>query len=158
MTKVVEPEPQSLTEALSSDAKAEWRHAWESELASLAKNNTWVVEPLPKDRTAIGCCWLFQRKQDGHYMARLIAKGYRQRQGTEYEETFAPIAKFTMIRLLLALTCENNWEVCGMDVKTAFLNGELAEAGYMELLPEGVTIPAETSWSRGIGNQWLAGC
>jgi len=148
IAKVVEPEPQSLTEALSSDAKAEWRHAWESELASLAKNNTWVVEPLPKDRTAIGCRWLFQRNQDGGYKARLVAKGYRQRQGIDYEETFAPVAKFTTIRLLLALTCESNWEVCGMDVKTAFLNSELPETVYMEL-PEGVTIPAETSRSPG---------
>jgi len=59
MAKVVEPEPQSLTEALSSDAKAQWRHALESELASWAKDNTWVVKPLPKDRTAIGCGWVF---------------------------------------------------------------------------------------------------
>jgi len=65
MAKVVEPEPQTLTEALNSEAKVEWKQAWESELSSLAKNQTWVLEPLPIGRTAIGCRWLFQRKQDG---------------------------------------------------------------------------------------------
>jgi len=108
MAKVVEPEPQSLSKALSSDAKIEWRHAGEWQLASLAKNNTGVVEPLPKDCTAIGCRWLFERKQDRCYKARQVAKGYRQRQRIYYEETFAPVAKFTTIRLLLALTGESN--------------------------------------------------
>ena len=61
--------------------------------------------------------------------------------GIDYEETFAPVAKFTTIRLLLALTCENNWELDGIDVKTAFLNGYLEERIYMEI-PEGVAIPA----------------
>jgi len=75
-------------------------------------------------------------------------KGYRQRQGIDYEETFALVAKFTTIRLLPALTCESNWEVCGMDVKTALLNSELAETVDMEL-PEGVTIPVDTSRSPG---------
>jgi len=108
MAKVVEPEPQSLSKALSSDAKVEWRHAGESQLASLAKNNTWVVEPLPKDRTGISCRWLFERKQDGCYKARQVTKGYRQRQGIDYDETFAPVARFTTIQLLLAITGENN--------------------------------------------------
>jgi len=104
MAKVVEPEPQTLTEALNSEAKAEWKEAWESELSSLAKNQTWVLEPLPIGRTAIGCRWLFQRKLDGRYKARLVAKESSQRQGIDYEETFAPVAKFTTIRVLLAVT------------------------------------------------------
>ena len=137
-----EIEPQSLTEALSGDQKKEWRAAWESELHSLATNNTWVIEALPKDRKAIGCRWLFRKKDDGRYKARLVAKGYSQQPGIDYEETFAPVAKFTTIRILLALSCENNWEVEGLDVKTAFLNGTLDETIYMEV-PEGVTIPVE---------------
>jgi len=133
MATVVEPEAQSLSKALSNAAKVEWRQAWESQLASLAKNNTWVVEPLPKDRTAIGSRWLFERKQDVCYKARQVAKGYRQRQGIDYEETFGPGARFTTFRLLLALTGESNWEVCGMDVKTGFRNSALAVTLYMEL-------------------------
>ena len=138
------PEPETLTDALNSDERDKWRIAWESELASLSKNDTWVVEPLPQGRTAIGCRWVFKRKDDGCYKARLVAKGYSQILGIDYAETFAPVAKFTTIRLLLALSCENDWEIIGMDVKTAFLNSELEEQVYMEI-PEGVSIPAQSN-------------
>jgi len=136
-----EPEPNSLTEALSGSQQVKWEQAWELELHSLAKNNTWVLEALPEDRTAIGCRWLFKKKDDGRYKARLVAKGYSQRAGIDYQETYAPVAKFTSIRLLLALCCERDWEVHGIDVKTAFLNSELQETVYMEI-PEGISVPA----------------
>src|SRR5205807_9116357 len=110
------------------------------ELSSLRKNETWVVEELPDDRTAIGCRWLFKKKDDGRYKVRLVAKGYGQKLGVDYQEMFAPVAKFTTIRLLLALSCESNWDIQGMDVKTAFLNSELEETVYMEI-PEGLLIP-----------------
>lgn len=71
-------EQQTLTEALNSTKKDKWKEAWKAELTSLAKNNSWVVEPLPVDRTAIGCRWLFRKKEDGRYKARLVAKGYSQ--------------------------------------------------------------------------------
>ena len=135
-----ELEPQTLTEALSGTQKAEWRLAWLSELESLAKNETWVMERLPAGRTAIGCRWLFRRKGDGRFKPRLVAKGYSQLPGRDYEETFAPVAKFTTIRTLLALACENDGEMEGMDVKTVFLNGTLGETIYMEV-PEDVQIP-----------------
>jgi len=138
----VEVEPETLTEALSGHAKEKWRAAWQSELTSLAANQTWVIEPLPADRKAIGCRWLFRKKDDGRYKARLVAKGYSQQPGIDYDETFAPLAKFTTIRILLALSCENDWEVEGMDVKTAFLNGTLDERIYMEV-PEGIAIPVK---------------
>ena len=146
MAKTLEPEPQTLTEALTSSDKAKWKQAWEAELSSLARNNTWVLESLPAHRTAIGCRWLFRRKDDGRFKARLVAKGFSQKLGLDYEETFAPVAKFTTIRLLLALCCESDWELYGMDVKTAFLNSELEETVYMEI-PEGVSIPAAPVFS-----------
>jgi len=68
-----------------------------------------------------------------------MAKGYSQQPGIDYDETFAPVAQFTTIRILLALSVENDWEVDGMDVKTAFLNGTLEERIYMEV-PEGIAI------------------
>ena len=141
MAKSTEPEPQTLTEALSCSKKVKWKAAWEAELTALAANNTWVLEPLPAHRTAIGCRWLFRKKEDGRYKARLVAKGYSQREGIDYQETFAPVAKFTTIRLLLALSCESDWEIYGMDVKTAFLNSQLEETVYMEI-PEGISVPS----------------
>ena len=115
----------------------EWREAWVSEVDSLARNDTWRLEELPPGRKAIGCRWLFKRKEDGRYTARLVAKGYSQQEGVDFTDTFAPVAKFNSLRTLLALVCENDWELKGMDVKTAFLNSEVAEEVYMDI-PEGL--------------------
>jgi len=130
-------EPLTLQEALADPDAAAWKRAWESELESLHKNHTWVICKLPKDRNIVGCRWLFRKKDDGRYKVRLVAKGYSQTPGIDFNETFAPVAKFTTIRVLLALVAENDWELHSMDVKTAFLNGELEEEVYMEC-PEGI--------------------
>jgi len=140
MANTQEVDSQTLTEALESVEKVRWEAAWKSELDSLTTNNTWVSEPLPPLRTAIGCRWISRKMEDGRFKAQLVAKGFGLKYGIHYEEIFAPVTTFTTINLLLALSCENNWEVQGMDIKTAFLNGELEEVVYMEV-PEGVTIP-----------------
>ena len=98
---------------------------------------TWIIEDLPEGSTAIGCRWIFKRKEDGWYNQRLVAKGYAQKPGIDFHETFAPVAKFTTLRSLLALAAENDWEIEGMDVKTAFLLSELAEVIFMDI-PEGL--------------------
>jgi len=108
MARRDEEEPEMLTDAVNSEERGHWREAWESELTSLAKNNTWVIEHLPEGRTAIGCRWLFKRKDDSRYKARLVVKGDCQILGIDYAETFAPVPKFTTIHLLLALSCEND--------------------------------------------------
>ena len=137
-------EPRTLAEALASDDAADWWQAWDSEVKSLKDNGTWVLENLPEGRTAIGCRWVFKIKEDGRYKARLVAKGYAQAPGIDFNETFAPVAKFTTLRTLLALSAENDWELEGMDVKTAFLHSELAESIYMEI-PEGLRSEGEYS-------------
>jgi len=91
--------------------KEQWRIGWKAELVSLAKNNTWIIEKLPEGRSTIGCRWLFKKKEDGRYQARLVAKGFSQQAGIDYKETFTPVAKFTTIRIVLALSRENNWEM-----------------------------------------------
>ena len=133
----VAEEPRTLQEALASEDSGSWKRAWVSELESLEKNGTWVTEQVPANRNIVGCRWLFKRKEDGRFKVRLVAKGYSQEPGVDFRETFAPVAKFTTLCLLLALIAENDWELHSMDVKTAFLNGELEEEIYMEF-PEGV--------------------
>src|SRR5208337_4052407 len=108
-----------------------------SELASLAKNNTWeVVERLPPGHKAFGSKWVFKIKKnaDGSiawFKARLVVKGYQQREGIDYDETFAPVAKFSTIRLLLAIAAMDDMEIWQMDVVTAFLNSKLSEIEFV---------------------------
>jgi len=137
----VAEEPITLADALVCEDAASWRTAWKGELESLKKNGTWVVEQVPENRNIVGCRWLFKRKEDGRFKVRLVVKGYSQEPGIDFRETFGPVAKFTTLRLLLALVAENDWELHTMNVKTAFLNGELQEEIFMEI-PEG--LPEET--------------
>lgn len=97
---------------------------------------------VPDGRQPIGCKWVFKRKlnSDGsieRYKARLVAKGYAQQFGIDYDETYAPVAKFTSIRALIAIGASHDLEMHQMDVKTAFLNGDLNEEIYMTV-PEGI--------------------
>ncbi|GMP34292.1 hypothetical protein CsSME_00007220 [Camellia sinensis var. sinensis] len=136
-----EMEPKNLKEALSSPASKEWSTAMEEEIESMKKNHVWDLVDLPLGRKTIGNKWVLKikRKADGsieRYKARLVAKGYPQREGVDYEETFSPVVRFASIRLILAIVAQLDLELYQMDVKTAFLNGELDEEIYMDQ-PEG---------------------
>ena len=131
-------EPQDYGEAKES---AEWKRACEEETHSIEKNNTWILVDLPYGATPIGLKWVFKikRNADGSinkYKSRLVAKGYVQRHGIDYDEVFAPVARLETIRLLVNLAATNGWEVYHLDVKTAFLHGELKETVYVKQ-PEG---------------------
>src|SRR5277367_4212948 len=123
-----------------------------SELNSLKANDTWSImsyHQIPDGRQPIGCKWVFKRKlnSDGsiaRYKARLIAKGYAQQFVIDYGETYMPVAKFTSIRALIAIGASHDLEMHQMDVKTAFLNGDLNEEIYMTV-PEGIDHDAITS-------------
>jgi hypothetical protein len=128
--------------ALLAQAKQEacWRRAMEEELRSIEENRTWTLTELPQGRRAIGLKWVFKVKKDEHgavvrHKARLVVKGYAQRHGIDYDEVFAPVARMEAVRLLLALAAHEGWEVHHMDVKTAFLNGDLQEEVFVVQAP-----------------------
>ena len=130
-------EPTTYKEAVESPENEKWKTAMQSEYDSLMKNETWKLVKLPENRDAIGSKWVFKikRNADGsidRYKARLVAQGYSQKEGIDFEETFSPVARFTSIRTILALANELNLEVHQMDVQTAFLHGKLSEEIYME--------------------------
>jgi len=126
-------EPQTYEEARG---KLEWERAMEAEYDTLMKTQTWELTVLPSGKKPIGCKWVYKIKckVDGtldRYKARLVAKGFSQVAGIDYEETFAPIAKMSNIRLVLAMEAQYGWKVQQMDVMSAFLNGDLEEEVYM---------------------------
>ena len=98
-------------------------------------NQTWDLVQLPKGKKEIGCTWVFAKKEDSsgiRYMARLVAKGYAQKEGIDYNEIFSPMVKHSSIRILLTLVAQFNLELVQLDVKTVFLHGDLEEEIYME--------------------------
>lgn len=116
------------------------------ELAALEANSTWEIVPLPSNKKPMGCKWLYKIKdlQDGQidrFKARLVAKGFTQTANIDYFETFAPVAKMTTFRLLLAMAAMSNWSVTQLDVTNAFLHGLLDQEVYMSI-PPGYTIPS----------------
>ena len=135
-------EPQTFHEASSNPL---WQQAMKEELDALHKIGTWDLVDLPSEKTSIGCKWVYKIKtrSDGtvdRYKARLIARGFTQEYGIDYEETFAPMARLSSIMTLIVVSATRKWPLFQMDVKNAFLNGELLEEVYMKL-PLGYSHP-----------------
>lgn len=108
----------------------------QDELDALQQNHTWDIVSCPPSITPIGCKWVhaIKLKFDGslyRYKARLVALGNCQQYGTDYEATFAPVAKMTIVQTILAIAASENWPIHQMDVKNAFLHGDLKEEIYM---------------------------
>jgi hypothetical protein len=134
-------EPKNFEEASQDD---NWIRAMNEELDQIEKNNTWELVPRPEDKNVIGSKWVFKNKMNekGQVVrnkARLVCKGYAQVEGQDFDETFAPVARLEAIRKFLAYSCHKNFKVYQMDVKSAFLNGDLEEEVYMEK-PEGFSL------------------
>ena len=131
-----ESEPLTYKTALQSPQAREWKEALRQEWQALVENHTFdivakgnTVHTPMTDRTVeepIGCKWIYKRKvnPDGstRYKARLVIKGYEQKEGIDYDETYAPVSKMATFRLLLAMAAQCGWDVDHMDVVTAFLN------------------------------------
>lgn len=124
-----------------------WIEACKDEIFSIEKNSTWDLVELPAGVKPIGLKWIFKikRNADGtisKYKARLVAKGYVQRHGVDYDEVFAPVARIETIRLIIGLAGTHGWEIHHLDVKTAFLHGELKEEVFVTQ-PEGFVVAGQ---------------
>jgi Reverse transcriptase (RNA-dependent DNA polymerase) len=117
-----------------------WKAAMIEKLEALVKNKTWELVSLPAGKKVVGCKWVFTVKQNPEgrverYKARLVAKGYSQTYGIDYDETFAHVAKMSTVRTLVSLAANEGWKLHQLDVKNAFLHGDLLEEVYMEVPP-----------------------
>lgn len=125
----------SLEDALNGPEKERWLEAVQDELKCFDENNAWELVDDPKSGTIVECKWVLKKKYDSEnqvrYRARLVAKGFTQKEGIDYVETFSPVVRHTTLRLLFALSAKLGLDVTHLDVKTAFLNGDLEETIYM---------------------------
>ncbi len=133
-------EPMSYEEAIASPQAAEWKLAMDEELASMYANRTWELSAVSAGTRILPVKWVFKVKRgsDGRiqrFKARLVAKGFRQVEGVDYGEVFAPVSKHTTLRVLLSIVAAQDLELDQLDVKTAFLNGDLEEELYMQQPP-----------------------
>jgi len=139
------PIPSSYKQAMEHKC---WQQAIETELLALAENQTWDVVPCPPSVKPLGSKFVFTIKlrSDGsidRYKARLVVLGNKQEFGLDYEETFAPVAKMTTVRTILAIAASESWPLHQMDVKNAFLHGDLKEDVFIKL-PVGMPTPPQT--------------
>ena len=144
-------EPSTYRDAVTCTESAQWLAAMGNEMESLQKNKTWDLVQQPTGRKIITCKWVFKKKEgmsptEGiKYKARVVAKGFHQREGVDYNEIFSPVVRHTSIRVLLAMVAHQNLELEQLDVKTAFLHGELEEEIYMTQ-PDGFQVPGKEDY------------
>ena len=133
-------EPTTMEEALSGPNAEQWKTAMDEELESVLSNSTWEYVDLPPGAKAIPLKWVYKIKRDGNgnitrFKARLVVKGYMQREGIDYEEVFAPVSKYATLRTLMAVTASLDLHLHMLDFKTAFLNGDVDEEVYVSQPP-----------------------
>jgi hypothetical protein len=137
--------PKTYNEAISGNTRELWQVSMREEMESLESNDTWELVPLPPGCKAIGTKWVYKIKIDvngtpNRMKSRCVALGYRQKQGVDFTETFAPVGNFGSIRLLLALAASRGWDTGHLDVKTAFLHGEIDQDNIYVKQPQGFVI------------------
>ena len=138
--------PSKYSEAMQSDESEKWKEAMDTEIESLAENETFDLVPLPEGKRAVGGRWVYTIKDTPDdseiFKARYVAKGYTQVQGTDYGDTFSPTAKITSIRVLLQIAVQHDMTIHQMDVKTAYLNAPIDCVIFMDQ-PEGFEVVGE---------------
>nr|GEU68789.1 hypothetical protein [Tanacetum cinerariifolium] len=148
-------EPINYKAALLDPESDKWLNAMNVEIQSMKDNKVLVLVELPPNGKSVSSKWIFKKKTDMNgavhtYKARLVANGYTQTLGIDYEETFSPVADIRAIRILIPIVAYYDYEIWHMDVKTAFLNGYLSEKVYMEQ-PEGFFNPEKYFAKKDLG-------
>ena len=146
MSHIIDVEPSSYEEAIG---QLLWRDAMMEGYQSIVRNGIWDVVPRPKGKSIVTCKWIYKIKHATDssvekFKARFVARGFSQKEGIDYEETFGPVARYTSIRAIISLASVLGWRLQQMDVKTAFLNGIIEEEVYIEQ-PEGFVVYGKES-------------
>jgi hypothetical protein len=141
MTKLLDEEPTMFEEAVK---KGQWKEAMAKKHQSIMKNKVWEIVPRPKEKSVVTSKWVYKIKHAADesvdkYKARFVARGFSQKEGEDYNKTFAPVARYTSIRAIISLVASMGWNLHQMDVKTAFLNGAIEEEVYIEQ-PQGFEV------------------
>lgn len=138
---LIEDEPSTFEEAMSSPDSDKWKEAVTKELNELRENNTWIEVEKPKDENNIVTSkWIFKKKFNGNnivFKARLVARGFQQKDNFDFVDLYAPVAKLQTLRVLLAVAVQKELKIHQMDVIGAFLHGDIDECVYMKV-PEGL--------------------
>ena len=129
---------------MHSEYASEWFSAMQEEMKSMSTNKVWDLVEIPQGAKTVGCKWVYKTKYDSkgnieRFKARLMAKDFTQREGIDYNENFSHVSSKDSFRIIMALVAHFNLELHQMDVKTAFLNGDLYENVYMDQ-PEGFAV------------------
>ena len=137
-------------QAKRSSSWPQWRDATVKEFESLVGKEMWRLVPRPARRCIIRCKWVFKTKLNvdksvDKLKARLVALGFSQFKGIDLQEVFSPTSRQESIRILISVMANQNWKARSLDIKTAFLNGDLPETIYMEQ-PEGFVYPDHPDW------------
>ena len=149
----INSDPQNYEQAMSSKERNDWKRAVDVELNSMEKNNVWMIINRPTSKNyekrpnIIDSKWVFKKKNDVDdsikYEARLVIRGFKDKNLYELTETYAPVSRLPLVRAVLAIINYYDLEACQLDVKTAFLNDTIKEDMFMEI-PEGMNISEET--------------
>src|SRR6266487_4225588 len=150
VTLTDEGKPEYFQEAMESDENQKWLDAMNDEMKSLHDNHTYDLVKLPKGKRALENRWIYRVKHESNsesprYKARLVVKGFRQRRGVDFNEIFSHVVKMSSIRTVLGLAATLDLEVEQMDVKTAFLHGDLEEEIYMKQ-PDGFQVKGKEDY------------
>jgi hypothetical protein len=137
----------SYSEAISCDNSSKWLVAMNDEFESLQKNATWKLVELPDGKKPLKCKWIYKKEgisgvEPARFKARLVVKGFKQREGIDFNEVFSPVVLHTSIRVMLTIVALFDLELEKLDVKTAFLHGDLDEKIYMRQ-PQGFSAPGQ---------------